>query len=75
MRLIHPADGVLLTEDAVYLTQSSTLLQRLTEKTKHIYALSPDIEARGLKTKSLIKNVTYSDMVELCVTHSKVISW
>lgn len=75
MQLLNPCDGVLLTEDAVYLINHKALLERLIEKTQHIYGLSPDIEARGLITQNPIKTVTYSDMVELCVTYSNVISW
>lgn len=75
LQLVNPSDGVLLTEDAVYLTDNCALLERLKDKTHHIYALTPDVEARGLTTQNVIKNVTYSDMVGLCVTYSNVISW
>lgn len=75
LQLIEPSDGVLLTENAVYLISHTVLLERLIEKTPNIFALSPDLDARGIDIIQPIKNVSYSDMVELCVTYSKVVSW
>jgi sulfur relay protein TusB/DsrH len=65
----------LLTEDAVYLANHYQLLERIILKTTNIYALTADIEARGVESIKPLKNISYSDMVELCVTYSKVVSW
>lgn len=80
--LRHAQDGaaVLLIEDGVYAALSGTTatplltdaLARLT-----VYALQPDVDARGLRDRIApgIKLVDYDGFVELITTHSASQSW
>lgn len=75
------ADAViLLIEDGVYAVTKDSVLTTLMNEAllKHpIYALIPDIEARGLQTKLIadIKLIDYDGFVDLVVAHQNVQSW
>ena len=75
-----PGSAVLLIEDGVYgATQGTTVSQRLLDAlaTVAIYALKPDVEARGMQHRLMdgIKLVDYGGFVGLVVEHHTVQSW
>ncbi len=71
---------VLLIEDGIYAAIKGTApakkLQQVM-KTIPVYALQPDIEARGMQGHVLdgVKLVDYSGFVDLAVEHPTVQSW
>ena len=80
--LKHAKQGsaVLLIEDGVYAaTTGTTVSQRLLDAlaTVSIYALKPDVEARGMQHSLMdgIKLVDYGGFVDLVVEHHAVQSW
>lgn len=80
--LKHAKQGsaVLLIEDGVYAATTGTAVsQRLLDAlaTVSIYALKPDVEARGMQHRLLdgIKLVDYGGFVDLVVEHHAVQSW
>jgi len=83
-RFYSEHDSILLIEDAVYYTITSTYHHLLStpelkarEVIPVIYALKEDIEARGIAmpTHNDIKIVTYEGFVELTASHDKSSSW
>lgn len=81
VRTVGPGQSLLLIEDAVYglLTDTRAIeaLSLLPGSVK-LFALEDDLLARGLALDDLpgrVIVVDYTRMVELCVEHSKVISW
>lgn len=75
LAMLTPQDAVLLTEDATYALQDQQYVSQLTAKTDHIFVLQADRLARGLTALEAIKDLSYEEMVELCVTYNRVISW
>ncbi len=81
--LNHVKDGsaILLLEDGVYGALNNTAvsdrLARLTDNIR-IYALSPDIKARGLHEDRLVGNINliaYDGFVDLAAEHDLVQAW
>ena len=75
-----PGSAVLLIEDGVYAATTGTAVsQRLLDAlaTVSIYALKPDVEARGMQNRLIdgIKLVDYGGFVDLVVEHHAVQSW
>lgn len=75
-----PGSAVLLLEDGVYAVARNTAVSgRLQEalKTLSVYALKPDVDARGMQGRMLegIKLVDYGGFVDLVAEHSNVQSW
>lgn len=74
-------DALLLMEDGVFGGISSspdaTALLGLINRGIHIYALSGDVNARGIRKKlcEQIKIIDYDDFVELTLEHNCVQSW
>lgn len=70
--------AALAPEDALLLIENGTLLLATqgAPATCQLFALAPDIQARGLRvdTKQM-KAVDYSDMVSLSLAAKRVISW
>lgn len=71
---------VLLIEDGVYGALKGTTSTKQVElalKNHPIYALYPDIEARGMQDRVIdgIKLVDYSGFVDLAVEHPSVQAW
>jgi tRNA 2-thiouridine synthesizing protein B len=72
--------AILLIEDAVYAaTRGHASASRVAEATKlfKVYALQPDLEARGVMER-LIENVTavdYGGFVDLVAEHPNCHSW
>jgi tRNA 2-thiouridine synthesizing protein B len=80
--LTHAKKGsaILLIEDGVYAVLKGTAPAKKLEqtmKTIPVYALQPDIEARGLKDRVLdgVKLVDYSGFVDLAAEYPTVQSW
>lgn len=80
--LLHLKKGsaVLLIEDGVYAATKGTASARKIEeamKTVPVYALQPDIEARGMAGRVLdgVKLVDYGGFVDLVAEHPTVQSW
>ena len=72
--------AVLLIEDGVYGALKGTVSTKMVEqalKSFPIYALYPDIEARGMQDRVIdgIKLVDYSGFVDLAVEHPSVQAW
>lgn len=81
LRVMGPHQGLLLIEDAVYAllprTSSANAMQLLPGSVG-LYALESDVQARGLPIDDLPRRVMlidYPQMVELCISHDKVLSW
>lgn len=82
LRIAGKAEGValLLVEDGVYAaTKGNSLEGKIIEAARNIqiYALSPDLEARGMQNAVTegVKLVDYGGFVDLVVEHSSVQSW
>jgi tRNA 2-thiouridine synthesizing protein B len=80
--LAHLKKGhaLLLIEDGVYAaTQGTDAAKKLQEamKTVQVYALQPDVEARGLQSRVLegVKLVDFGGFVDLAAEHPTVQSW
>jgi tRNA 2-thiouridine synthesizing protein B len=80
--LSHAKDGssVLLFEDGIYaVVKGSAAADRLKETSGiSVYALGPDLKARGISDDQLIEGVTvvdYGGFVDLVTGHENVQSW
>lgn len=80
--LDHSTDGssILLIEDGVYAaTEGTSVSETLKQamQTKTVYALEPDVKARGLQDRLIdgIKLVDYSGFVDLVEQNERVQSW
>ena len=73
--------ALLLIEDGVYAAGSGTPLESKLQKAMEnvaIYALGPDLEARGLTQEQVIpgiRTVDYAGFVNLVVEHGIVQAW
>lgn len=72
--------AILLIEDGVYAAVKGTAVTEQVKKAmgNHaVYALWPDLEARGMQERSIegIKLIDYSGFVDLAVEHSNLQSW
>ncbi|NTW83366.1 MAG: sulfurtransferase complex subunit TusB [Chlorobiaceae bacterium] len=78
IRFIQPGDPILFIENGVYAVQAHNRFAMLIEsvrKTNPIYALLPDLNARGVTTLiDGIKTVDYEGFVDLVEKH-KVNNW
>jgi tRNA 2-thiouridine synthesizing protein B len=80
LRMAQPGNAVLLIEDGIYAaTQGSAFDARIRQActTLKVYALQPDMDARGV-TGKLIDGVTligYDGFVDLAVEHNTSHSW
>jgi tRNA 2-thiouridine synthesizing protein B len=76
-----PGSAILLIEDGVYAAQAGTAVSATVEQAmqdnKSVYALGPDLEARGLADKVMdgIKVVDYAGFVDLAVDNGPVEAW
>ena len=69
-----------MIEDGVYAVAKGTAVSKQLQdalKTVPIYALKPDVEARGIQNRVLdgVKLVDYAGFVDLVVEHNTVQSW
>ncbi|MHB1231230.1 MAG: sulfurtransferase complex subunit TusB [Burkholderiales bacterium] len=72
--------ALLLTEDAVFAATKGNVIEGTIKDAMgkiKIYALWPDVEARGMQDRVLegIKMVDYGGFVDLVVEHSNCQSW
>jgi len=80
LKYLKKGSVVLLIEDGVYGAlkgSSTTTMVEKTLKNFPIYALYPDIEARGMQDRVIdgIKLVDYSGFVDLVAEHTTVQAW
>lgn len=80
LRLARPGSALLLIEDAVYAAaRGNTAEQKIRQavRTLKVYALAPDLEARGMKDAAIegIELVDYGGFVDLVAGHRAVQSW
>jgi len=80
--LAHAKKGsaILLIEDGIYAAMKGTAAAKQLEaimKTIPVYALQPDVEARGLTGRVLdgVKLVDYGGFVDLAAEHPSVQAW
>jgi len=80
LRMAQPGNALLLIEDGIYAATVGSATEERVRKacaTLKVYALQPDMDARGVTTK-LIDGVTlvdYAGFVDLTVEHSTSHSW
>jgi tRNA 2-thiouridine synthesizing protein B len=80
LKFARQGSAVLLIEDGVYAAVSGTAVSKQVEealKRVSIYALKPDVEARGMQNRVMdgIHLVDYGGFVDLVVEHNAVQSW
>lgn len=80
LRHARAGDAILLIEDGVYAAlRDSLCTPRMQEalQSLRVYALRPDVEARGIEAKLLerIELVDYGGFVDLTVEYSPVMAW
>jgi tRNA 2-thiouridine synthesizing protein B len=80
--LNHAKDGsaVLLIEDGIFGAIKGSAMSEKVKKAMervHVYALWPDIEARGMQDRIIegVKLIGYDGFVDLVVEHDTVQSW
>lgn len=74
--------SIVLIHDGVIGASKQEILPRVLEDLinlpVNIYALIPDIKARGMDSKNLINQITgieYDDLVDILVESQKIVSW
>jgi tRNA 2-thiouridine synthesizing protein B len=78
---IWQGDAVLMIEDAVFGARRGAVFANRLEANRTrcaIYALGPDLAARGVKTEDLaecVKVVGYDGFVDLVAGHARVCAW
>ena len=77
---VKKGSAILLIEDGVYAAVKGTETAKKLEaamKTTPVYALQPDLEARGMNGRVLdgVKLVDYGGFVDLVAEHPTVQSW
>jgi tRNA 2-thiouridine synthesizing protein B len=80
LKFVRQGSAVLLIEDGVYAAVSGTAVSKQVQealKRVSIYALKPDVEARGMQNRVIdgIRLVDYGGFVDLVVEHNAVQSW
>lgn len=80
LKYLKKGSAVLLIEDGVYGALKGTATTKMVEqalKSFPIYALYPDVEARGMQDRVIdgIKLVDYSGFVDLVAEHPTVQAW
>jgi tRNA 2-thiouridine synthesizing protein B len=80
LKHLKKGSAVLLIEDGIYGALKGTSTTKMVEqalKSHPIYALYPDIEARGMQDRVIdgIKLVDYSGFVDLVAEHPSVQAW
>jgi tRNA 2-thiouridine synthesizing protein B len=80
LKFARKGSALLLIEDGVYAaTRDTAVSQKVQEAMKivSIYALRPDVEARGMQDRVMdgVRLVDYAGFVDLVVEHNAVQSW
>ncbi|CAA0118912.1 sulfurtransferase complex subunit TusB [Zhongshania aliphaticivorans] len=69
---ISDTDSIILIEDAVVL--SASIPQILSENIT-VYALTDDLKRRGISAPNSIKEICFTQFVDLCAAHAQCLSW
>jgi tRNA 2-thiouridine synthesizing protein B len=80
LKFARQGSAVLLIEDGVYAAARDTAVSRQLQealKSVQIYALKPDVEARGMQNRVMdgVRLVDYGGFVDLVAEHNAVQSW
>ncbi len=80
LKFAKQGSAVLLIEDGVYAAARDTAVSKQVQealKNVSIYALKPDVEARGMQNRVMdgVRLVDYEGFVDLVVEHNAVQSW
>jgi tRNA 2-thiouridine synthesizing protein B len=80
LRFARQGSALLLIEDGVYAAARDTAVSKRVQeamKKVSIYALTPDVEARGMQHRVMdgVRLVDYGGFVDLVVEHNAVQSW
>jgi tRNA 2-thiouridine synthesizing protein B len=80
LKFARQGSAVLLIEDGVYAAAKGTAVEPKVQealKSVTIYALKPDVEARGMKDRVMdgVRLVDYGGFVDLVAEHNAVQSW
>jgi tRNA 2-thiouridine synthesizing protein B len=80
LKFAGQGSAVLLIEDGVYAATRGTAVSKLVQqalKRVSIYALKPDVEARGMQNRVMegVRLVDYEGFVDLVAEHNAVQSW
>jgi len=80
LKFARQGSAVLLIEDGVYAAAKDTAVSKQVQDALQrvsIYALKPDIEARGMQNRVMggIRLVDYEGFVDLVAEHNAVQSW
>ena len=80
LKFARQGAAVLLIEDGVYAAARDTAVSRQLQealKSVQIYALKPDVEARGMQNRVMdgVRLVDYGGFVDLVAEHDAVQSW
>ena len=80
LKFARQGSAVLLIEDGVYAAARNTAVSPQVQealKTVSIYALMPDVEARGMQDRVMdgVHPVDYGGFVDLVAEHNAVQSW
>jgi len=81
LRVARPGAALLLMEDAVYGALQGTAVESMMQKAVHslrVFALSPDLLARGLIHRPMVEGVViidYEGFVDLAVENDRVQAW
>ncbi|MDP8306169.1 MAG: sulfurtransferase complex subunit TusB [Candidatus Chlorobium antarcticum] len=78
IRFVQPGDPVLFIENGVYAVQNGNRFSdaiAALQKTSPVYALQPDLDARGISSVDAeVKGIGYDGFVDLVEAH-QVNSW
>ena len=78
---LSDGDALLMIEDGVFGARKGAAFSRTLEENRArcvIYALGPDLAARGVRTEDLVegvKVVSYAGFVDLVAGHARVCAW
>ena len=80
LKFARQGSAVLLIEDGVYAAARDTAVAKQVQdamKRVSIYALKPDVEARGMQNRVMdgVRLVDYEGFVDLVTEHDAVQSW
>lgn len=76
LRFATASDAVVLIEDGVYAAAMSTA-SGLDNTAVPVYALLPDVKARGLsgKLREAVTTIGYDEFVTLCTRYAVIKNW
>lgn len=80
LRMLASGDGLLLLEDGVYIAphlRANAPLRNDIPAGVNLYALTPDVVARGLSAKlpADFSGIDYAGFVQLCLAHPRIVNW